>query len=38
MIDPVLRLSPRITLAPIVHGNGDFALEARRLMLEERFD
>lgn len=38
MIDPVLRLSPRIAVAPVVHGSGDFALEVRRLMLDERFD
>jgi hypothetical protein len=38
MVDPVLRLSPRIAVAPIVHGSGDFALEVRRLMLSEEFD
>ncbi len=38
MIDDVLRFSARVTASPIVHGSGDFALEVRRLMLEERFD
>lgn len=34
----VLRLSDRITLAPVIHGSGDFALAVRRLMLEQRFN
>lgn len=34
----VLRLSDRVTLAPVIHGSGDFALAVRRLMLERRFD
>ncbi len=34
----VLRFSPRITALPIIHGSGDFALQVRRVMLDERFD
>jgi hypothetical protein len=34
----ILQLSPRVTCLPVVHGSGDFALEARRWLLEERFD
>lgn len=37
-IDPVLALSPRITLLPIVHGSGDFALAARQMLLEHAWD
>src|SRR5262245_43787268 len=38
MISPVLRLSPRVTCLPVIHGSGGFALAVRRLMLEEAFD
>ena len=34
----ILRFSPRVTCLPVVHGSGDFSLEARRWLLEERFD
>ncbi len=34
----VLKFSSRITALPIVHGNGDFSIEVRRLMLREPFD
>ncbi|QGJ72142.1 Hypothetical protein PBC10988_38580 [Planctomycetales bacterium 10988] len=34
----VLRLSSKVTLLPVVHGSGDFALEVRRLMLNQSFD
>jgi hypothetical protein len=33
-----LRLGPRITLVPVLHGSGDFAVAVRRLMLMEKFD
>jgi hypothetical protein len=33
-----LRLSPRITCLPVIHGSGDFALAVRRLLLEQSFD
>ena len=35
---PALRLSPRITILPIIHGSGDFALAVRQMMLEHSFD
>ncbi len=38
MSDPVLTLSPRLSLLPILHGSGDFALEVRRRLLAEDFD
>lgn len=33
-----LRFSPRVACLPVIHGSGDYAVEARRLMLAERFD
>lgn len=38
MPSEVLRISPRITILPIVHGSGDCALMVRRMLLEEKFD
>jgi hypothetical protein len=38
MNSAVLRLSPRITCLPVIHGSGDFAVAVRRVMLEEAFD
>ncbi len=38
MINPALRLGSRLTLLPIIHGSGDFALEVRRLLLDNDFD
>jgi hypothetical protein len=37
-MSPILQLTPKITLLPIIHGSGEFALAVRRVMLEERFD
>ena len=37
-MSPILQLTPRITLLPIIHGSGEFALAVRRLMLERSFD
>ena len=37
-MSPILKLTPRITLLPIIHGSGEFALAVRRVMLEETFD
>lgn len=34
----LLQLSPRITVLPIIHGSGDFAVEVRRVMLNSKFD
>jgi hypothetical protein len=37
--DPsLLRFSPRLTVLPVIHGSGDFAVELRRRMLAESFD
>ena len=33
-----LRLSDKVAVLPVVHGNGDFAVEVRRVMLAEDFD
>lgn len=37
-ISEVLRLGPHITVLPVVHGSGDYAVEVRRLMLAHSFD
>ena len=34
---PVLTLGRNITLFPVIHGSGDFAVEVRRLMLSRKF-
>lgn len=33
-----LQLGSHITLVPVLHGSGDFAIAVRRLMLEQKFD
>lgn len=33
-----LQFGPKITVLPVVHGSGDFALEVRRVLLAEKFD
>ena len=38
MISDVLQLGNKITVFPVIHGSGDFAIEVRRLMLEHTFD
>lgn len=38
MIHELLRIGSRISVLPIIHGSGDFALEVRRQMLEHPFD
>ncbi|GIW95927.1 MAG: hypothetical protein KatS3mg110_3968 [Pirellulaceae bacterium] len=38
MAEGVLRLGKRITLFPVVHGSGDFAVEIRRRLLAESFE
>ncbi len=38
MSHPILQLGSNITVAPVVHGSGDFAWEVRRLFLSEPFD
>ena len=37
-ISQVLKLGNHITVLPVVHGSGDFAVEVRRLMLANSFD
>ncbi|HUG91786.1 MAG TPA: hypothetical protein VML55_13190 [Planctomycetaceae bacterium] len=34
----LLHFSPRLTVLPIIHGSGDFAVEVRRVMLSREFD
>jgi hypothetical protein len=34
----LLRFSPRLTVLPVIHGSGDFAVEVRRRMLTDRYD
>ena len=34
----IFSLSPKITLLPVLHGSGDFALEIRRRMLTDTYD
>lgn len=38
MTSDVLKFSDRITCLPVIHGSGDFAVEVRRVMLNESFD
>ncbi len=38
MLHDLLRIGPRVTTLPIIHGSGDFALEVRRVMLNHTFD
>ena len=38
MVSEFLKISPRITALPVVHGSGDFAIEVRRVMLSQKFD
>ena len=33
-----LSISPKINVAPVIHGSGDFAVAVRRLMLNQKFD
>jgi hypothetical protein len=33
-----LQFGPHVTVVPVVHGSGDFAIEIRRLLLAEAFD
>ncbi len=38
MLSDFLKLSPRITVLPVIHGSGDFAIEVRRIMLSRDVD
>ncbi len=37
-VSQVLKLGRNITMLPVIHGSGDFAVEVRRLMLNQKFD
>ncbi|MEO2036437.1 MAG: hypothetical protein ABGZ35_30555 [Planctomycetaceae bacterium] len=37
-VSDVLQLGSKITVLPVIHGSGDFAIEVRRLMLNHQFD
>ena len=37
-VSEVLQLGSKVTVLPVIHGSGDFAIEVRRLMLSHRFD
>lgn len=37
-VSQVLQLGRNITILPVIHGSGDFAVEVRRLMLNHKFD
>ncbi len=38
MTSDFLKLSDKITVLPLIHGSGDFAVETRRIMLQNKFD
>lgn len=38
MLSEFLKISSRVWVLPVIHGSGDFALEVRRVMLEQKFD
>lgn len=38
MLDESIQLGSRISVAPVLHGSGDFAIELRRLLLAHDFD
>ncbi len=38
MLHEFLQLSPRISVLPVIHGSGDFAVEVRRVLLAQAFD
>jgi len=37
-VSEVLQMGSKITVLPVIHGSGDFAIEVRRLMLNSQFD
>jgi len=38
MLSDFLQLGPRISVVPVIHGSGDFAVEVRRILLSHEFD
>lgn len=37
-VPELLRIGPRVTVLPVIHGSGQFAVTVRRWMLEHQFD
>ena len=38
MLPEFLHIGEKISVLPVIHGSGDFAVEVRRVMLSQRFD
>lgn len=38
MLSEFLKISPKISVLPVIHGSGDFAVEVRRVLLDQKFD
>ena len=38
MDSEILKIGPRVTVLPVVHGSGDFSVEVRRVMLANDYD
>ena len=38
MNSEILKIGPRVTVLPVVHGSGDFSVEVRRVMLANDYD
>jgi hypothetical protein len=38
MESELLKIGPHVTVLPVVHGSGDFAVEVRRVMMANRYD
>ena len=38
MNSELLKIGPRVTVLPVVHGSGDFSVEVRRIMLAGQYD
>ena len=38
MLSEFLKISPKVSVLPVIHGSGDFAVEVRRVLLDQKFD
>lgn len=38
MLNDFLKITPRISVVPVIHGSGDFAVEVRRILLSDDYD
>lgn len=38
MLNDFLQITPRISVVPVIHGSGDFAVEVRRILLADDYD